>query len=219
MTTPAVDPSDLARLTGGDGPFLSAYIPSAEQWQVVRGEVAEAGAPESALVLVDQAVAENADFDQTLAVVANAEHVLLEDHLPETLIYGRASWAPIADLVPILKARQAGHPSVATSDDPVDVATAVAEDTVACLEAFKDRRENERGTVADGIHETVEAITNAKVDVLLVRDDRDERHNITPEDAAVVDMLIRDAILTGATVRVVPVNGPISEGVGALLRN
>lgn len=219
MTTPAVDPSDLARLTGSDGPFLSAYIPSAEQWQLVRKEVAEAGAPESALALVDQAVASETFGDDTLALVTNGDHVLFEQHIDESLVYGRATWAPIADLVPILKARQSNHPSVATSDDPVEIATAVAEDTVGCLEAFKVRMETARDSVTDGIHETVEAISNAKVDVLLVRDDRDERHNITPEDAAVVDMLVRDAILTGATVRVVPTNGPISEGVGALLRN
>lgn len=198
---------------------MSAYLPSAEQWWLVRGDVAQAGAPESALALIDHAVAHEDFGDDTLAVVTNSDHVLFEEHIDEAFVYGRASWAPIADLVPIIKARQSNHPSVATSDDPVDVATAVAEDTVGCLEAFKVRMETARDSVTDGIHETVEAITNAKVDVLLVRDDRDERHNITPEDAAVVDMLVRDAILTGATVRVIPTNGPISEGVGALLRN
>jgi hypothetical protein len=206
-------------LTGDDGPFLSVYIPSAEQWQVVRGEVAEAGAPESALTLVDRAVAEDTFDDQVLAVVTNGDHVLVEEHLDDGLVYGRASWAPIADLVPLLKARQERHPSVATSDDPVDIATAVAEDTVDCLEEFKRRMTEDPSTVTAGIHDTAHAITNGKVDVLLVRDDRDERHNIVPEDAAAIDALIRDAILTGASIRVVPVNGPISEGVGALLRN
>lgn len=219
MTTPAVDPSDLARLTGEDGPFLSAYLPSAEQWWLVRGDVADAGAPEHALALVDGVVARETFGEETLAVVANDKHVFVQDHLPDALVYGRATWAPIADLVPLLKARQERHPSVATSDDEVEIATAVAVDTVTCLEEFKRRRDEDPGQVAEGIHDTVEAITQAKVDVLMVRDDRDERHNINPEDAAVVDMLIRDAILTGATVRVVPTNGPISEGVGALLRN
>ncbi len=218
MTTHGVDPSDLARLTE-NGPFLSVYVPSAEQWQTVRSEVAEAGAPESALNLVDFVVANDDLGDNTLAVIATADEVLMSEHLAEPLIYGRATWAPIADLVPIIKARQEQHPSVAVSDDdPVAVATAVAEDTVRLLEQFK-RDRGRPDLVADGIHATAEAITSGAVEVLLVRDDRNERHNVAREDAAVVDGLIRDAILTGATVRVVPVNGPVTEGVGALLRN
>ena len=219
MTTHGVDPADLARLTE-NGPFLSVYVPSAEEWATVRPEVAEMGAPQSALDLVDFVVS-NDDLppDETLAVITNADEVLMSQHLPEPLIYGRASWAPIADLVPIIKARQELHPSVAvTDDDPVALATAVAEDTVRLLEQFK-RDRGRADLVADGIHATAEAITNGAVEVLLVRDDRNERHEVAREDAAVVDALIRDAILTGATVRVVPVNGPVSEGVGALLRN
>ena len=158
---------------------MSVYVPSAEQWQVVRGEVAEAGAPESALSLVDQAVANEAfDGENVLALVTTQDQVLVEQRLDEGLVYGRASWAPIADLVPLLKARQEQHPSVATSDDPVDVATAVAVDTVDCLEEFKQRLAADPSSVADGIHATTEAITNGKVDVLLVRDDRDERQPV-----------------------------------------
>lgn len=218
MTTQGVDPSDLARLAD-NGPFLSVYVPSVEEWETVRPEVAEMGAPESALSLVDFVVSHDELADETLVVITNEDEVLMSEHLPDQLIYGRASWSQTADLVPIIKARQEQHPSVAVpDDDPVAIATAVAEDTVTLLEQFK-RDRGRRDLVADGIHETAEAITSGAVEVLLVRDDRDERHNATPEDAAVVDALIRDAILTGATVRVVPVNGPVSDGVGALLRN
>jgi hypothetical protein len=218
MTTEGVDPSDLARLTEG-GPFLSVYVPSREEWTTVRPEMAELGAPESALDLVDSVVSnDDISSEETLAVIANADEVLMSEHLPEALIYGRASWAPIADLVPILKARQAQHPSVAVpDDDPVAVATAVAEDTVDVLEQFKRDRGN-ADLVADGIDQTTKAMADRSVEVLLVRDDRDERHDVARGDAALVDELIRDAIVAGATVRVVPANGPVTEGVGALLR-
>jgi len=85
------------------------------------------------------------------------------------------------------------------------VNSAVAEDTVAILEKFKEERgQNDRAV--EGLKDTADALARAAVDVLLV-----------PDDADAVDTLIRDAIATGASVRVVPAAGPV-KGVGAILR-
>jgi stalled ribosome rescue protein Dom34 len=93
------------------------------------------------------------------------------------------------------------------------VHTAVAEDTVAILEKWKEER-GQRDHATEGILDTAEALQRAAVDVLLVPDDRD----LPADDAGVVDTLVRDAILTGASARVVPSAGPIPGGVGAILR-
>jgi hypothetical protein len=328
----AVDVSDLAHLTGDDGPYLTVYVPTESgiqkaadmaeaHWKSVRRDLAADGAPESALALVDPLVRDAHLEGDTLAVVANEEKLLLVEHLSEAIAQPRASWAPIADLVPIIESRQRSVPYVVvwadhngadisgftadgdeiteTQADPEpalrksapggwsqaryqrraendwadtanDVSQTVAEiaekidarvvviggdvrarhmvsdsmpkawtdraqlveheddiarhvntvtanDTVALLEKFKEELgQNDRAV--EGIHWTGEALQRAAVDVLLVRDDRNERHNVPVEDAAAVDGLIRDAIATGASVRVIPASSPVKQGVGAILR-
>ncbi len=204
MTT-AVDVSDLGRLNAHDGPYLSAYIPldtAGDQWRQLRTDLEADGAPDAALALVDGLVAQVSGQEGTLAVIADETTVYASDHIRDTFIYSRGQWAGAADLVPLIKERQE------RMGDP----TSVAERTVALLEQCK------AGPSVDGIRATVEAMNRAEVEVLLVRDDRDERHNVPHEDAAVVDALVRDAIATGATVWVIPASGPVTEGVGALLR-
>lgn len=331
----AVDLSDFAAVTG-DGPYLSAYIPtdsavenaaqkSEAHWKAFRRTLADAGAPEAALDCVDPLVADAHLSGETLAVIADAERVLLVEHLPDTIALPRGSWGPVADLVPIIKARQeriafvtvwadhggaditAYHASGKTreetvgdgeplrktapggwsqqryqqraendwSDNAADVAqhvtrlaakvgaritiiggearsihmvaeqlprdfpvalieygratdgseqmrddavrtqvrTAVAEDTVAILEKWKEEH-GQRDRATQGITDTAGALQRAAVDVLLVPDNRD----LLAEDAGVVDTLVRDAIRTGASVRVIPSAGPVQGGVGAILR-
>lgn len=93
------------------------------------------------------------------------------------------------------------------------VNTAVAADTVAILEKFKEER-GQLDRAVDGINATHEALNRAAVDVLLIHDDRD----LLADGAGVIDSLARDAIATGATVRVIPAAGPVEGGVGAILR-
>ena len=85
------------------------------------------------------------------------------------------------------------------------VNTVVAEDTVAILDKFKEER-GQQDRAVDGVKDTADALQRAAVDVLLV-----------PDNAEGVDALIRDAIATGASVRVIPAAGPV-DGVGAILR-
>jgi hypothetical protein len=118
------------------------------------------------------------------------------------------------------------------------MATAVAADTVALLEKFKEET-GQDDRAANGPAATVEALNRAAVEVLLVHDgDVDDlpvafvgteaipvgldRSAVAQadhlEEARLVDSLVRAAIGTGATVRVIPSAGPVRDGVGALLR-
>ncbi|MFL6206608.1 MAG: hypothetical protein ACJ739_14805, partial [Acidimicrobiales bacterium] len=105
------------------------------------------------------------------------------------------------------------------------VATAVAEDSVAVLQKFKEERgQNDRA--ADGRADTIDALNRAAVAVLLVADDPDADDEARTDDEAaggvlvdgpLPDALVRAAWATGASVRVVP-RATVTDGVGALLR-
>jgi hypothetical protein len=110
------------------------------------------------------------------------------------------------------------------------VATAVAEGSVAILEKFKEER-GQHDRAADGPDETIDALNRAAVAILLISDDPDaaaDERSGTPttgdaEGGVVVrgplpDALVRAAWSTGASVRVIPRAGPVTGGVGALLR-
>jgi hypothetical protein len=331
----AVDLSEWKHLL--DGPFLSVYLPtessvqnaaqkSETEWKSLRNRLASEGAPEAALAHVDPLVADAHLEGEVLAVIANEAGVQLVEHLDDALPQARGCWAPVADLVPIIKARQERIPYVVAwadhggadvsgytpeigrplndtagdgdplprsspggwsqrryqqraendwKDNATDAAnhvvrmaervkarliivggdvrathmladnlpgdvpvaliehgrandgseaqrdeevrrllhTAVAEDTVAMLEKFKEER-GQLDRAVDGINDTADALQRAAVDVLLLHDDRD----LLADDAGVADNLVRDAIATGASVRVIPGAGPVQDGVGAILR-
>jgi release factor family 2 len=331
----AVDLSDWKHLV--DGPFLSVYVPtesgvqnaaqkSETEWKSLRNRLEDEGAPEEALAHVDPLVADAHLATEMLAVVADKNGVRLVEHLDDALPQGRGSWAPVADLVPIIATRQQrvayvtawadhggadifgfkpemgramtetigdGEPLRKSapggwsapryqrraenewSDNAADAAThvremaervdarlivvggdvrathmladhlprdcpvhvigygratdgsdaerdeevrrlvqtAVAEDTVAILEKFKEER-GQLDRAVDGIIDTADALARAAVEVLLIHDDRD----LLADNAGVVDTLVRDAIATGASARVIPAAGPVLGGVGAILR-
>lgn len=213
---------DLGRFNAHDGPYLSVYLPTAniaEHWRALRPELESEGAPQSALALVDGLARDLADSGGTLAVVTDDDAMIVTEVLTDEFLFSRGGWADTADLVPIIKNRQdRGAEDVDDDDDRRALKNEVAEDTVTLLDRFQDAA-GDPDRVADGIRATVDALNRAIIDVLLVRDDRDERRNVPREDAAVVDALVRDAIASGATVRVIPASGPVSEGVGALLRS
>jgi peptide subunit release factor 1 (eRF1) len=118
-------------------------------------------------------------------------------------------------------------------------ATAVAGGTVVLLEKFQEER-GQGDLAVDGAQATVDALAKAQVEVLLVHDDRDDTRTACfgpepvhvasqpddlralgvdePREGRLVDVAIRAATGTGAGVRLIPEHGPVSEGIGALLR-
>ncbi|HVT76256.1 MAG TPA: Vms1/Ankzf1 family peptidyl-tRNA hydrolase, partial [Acidimicrobiales bacterium] len=127
-TTPSggVDLSDWKHLI--DGPFLSVYVPtesavanatprSDAEWRTLRTELLAQGAPEEALAHVDPLVPDAHLRGETLAVIATPDGVQVVDYLPEAVPAPRGSWGPVADLVPIIKARQSRIPFVTARAD------------------------------------------------------------------------------------------------------
>lgn len=118
------------------------------------------------------------------------------------------------------------------------VATAVAEDTVAFLQKFREEC-GQQDRAVQGADATVNALNRAAVDVLLVAEgpSSDRTASVGPDpvpvaldgggdiagtresttEASLPDALVRAAIGTGASIRIVP-SGPVPEGIGALLR-
>jgi hypothetical protein len=118
------------------------------------------------------------------------------------------------------------------------VATAVASDTVALLEKFREEL-GQGDRAVEGEYATLQALTAAQVDTLLVADDPDDTRtayfgelpNVVAQDATtvkdlgidnpvegrLVDACIRAAFGTSASVRIVP-GSAVRDGVGAILR-
>lgn len=176
-----------------------------------------------------------AEVDPRLVVAAGDVRALqfMEEHLP-----GR-----VLDRLTVIDGGRAVDGGVdAVAEDVVKlVASAVAEDTVALLESFREER-GQHDRAADGVAATVAALNRAQVETLLVHDDPDDERTIWfgseavpvglepadlddlgvafPEKGRLVDGLIRAALGTGAAVRIIPTtgaNGP-ADGVGAILR-
>ena len=119
------------------------------------------------------------------------------------------------------------------------IATAAARDTVAVLEKFREER-GEHDRAADGPDATAAALREARVDLLLVHDDPgdtrtawfgDEPTDVALDraelaslgrdrlrEARLVDVFVRAALGTGASIRVVPAHGGATGNVGAVLR-
>jgi hypothetical protein len=118
------------------------------------------------------------------------------------------------------------------------VRAALAEEQAAVLERFA-REKGQRDRAADGPARVVEALQAAMVDTLLVHDDADDDrpawfgpepnqlglgdndlHSMGVRDpgrARLIDLAIRAALGTGATVRLVPPSA-VRDGLGATLR-
>lgn len=170
-----------------------------------------------------------------LRIVAAAGDVramqFLQEHLPD-----RAR-----DLLHVVEGTRAEDGSIDEVADAVTraVATAVASDTVAMLEKFREER-GQRDRASDGPARTMEALAAARVETLLVHDDPDDARTcwIGPDpaqiatdadtvrgmgasdvvEARLVDALIRAAAGTGAGVWIVPKSGGPTDGAGAILR-
>jgi Bacterial archaeo-eukaryotic release factor family 2 len=120
-----------------------------------------------------------------------------------------------------------------------ELASFVREETDALLAAFREER-GQSDLAADGAGRVVQALSRAQVEVLLVNDDlEDDRsgwfgpdptHVATdaaalaavgvehPKEGRLLDVLVRAALGTGATVRIIPRSQGPRDDVGAILR-
>ena len=157
---------------------------------------------------------------------------MLREHLPPHL----------ADRIYEIEGQRAIDGGIDAIADDVTrtVATAVASDTVAILEKFREER-GQGDRAADGIAATLAALSEARVDTLLVHDDPSDSRECwfaptgdvalaatdavtikaqgvaDPAKGRLVDVAIRTAFRSGARVRVIPSAG-VTDGIGAILR-
>ena len=171
--------------------------------------------------------------DARLVVVAGDVRALqlLREELPD-------------EVLGVLRSVQGGRSPDGSMDDVDEEVRGLVDQTVAreteeILEKFREEV-GQSDRAADGPAATLEALTRAQVDVLLVHDmAEDERTGwfgpaptqaaMTPDplramgveeptEGRLVDVMLRAALGTGAAIRVVPPVGGPSEGVGAILR-
>lgn len=104
-------------LFDAEGPFVSVYLTTrgalpgaadqvALRWRNLRRKLAEDGAPEEALALVDPLTSEAHRNGDSLAVVADAGEVLYSAHLPQQPQDDVAVFGDLPHLTPLLAARQ-----------------------------------------------------------------------------------------------------------------
>ncbi len=195
--------------------------------------------------------AENA-WEQTSSEVASTLAEVVEQVRPRVITVGgdvrmtQLLRERVPDGVAALLRDVPGSRSEDGSDEHRDAAirrwvrTAVAEDTVAVLRLF-EQEQGQRDRAADGPSDTLAALRESRVDVLLVHDDPDDARQAwfvddvptmvsddpsllrslghdEPRPARLVDVAIRAALATGAGIRVVPSAGPVTGGLGAILR-
>jgi len=179
-------------------------------------------------------LAELTDKEQPRLVVVGGDVravELLKEHLPKR----------VADLVRDIPGSRAPDGSVDAVVDDVTrlVATAVAADTTALLAKFREER-GQADRAADGPTATLEALTRAQVEVLLVHADPDDGREVwfgrdavpvadrpdtltdlgvaDPMRGPLVDVALRAALGTGAGVRMIPGAGGPDDAIGAILR-
>jgi hypothetical protein len=119
----ALAPDDLIRLSHRRGPFATVYlgtdprVENAEQrswqrWRGLRDRLAEQGAPEACLDAIEELVGAAHLVGESLAIVADADGVIVVEHLGQGRDEDRASWSLLPDLVPLLRWRQDQLPYV-----------------------------------------------------------------------------------------------------------
>lgn len=196
-----------------------------EEW--ARNERAVAGRIEALVDAVDARIVIAGGDEKALGILRSA--------LPER----------VADLVTVFDGARATESTDERGADEVArwVHTVAARDTVAALEELRAQH-GQGGRAAEGAAATLSALRQGQVDVLVVHDDpaADDDHGtawfdpgdpavcaLSPDElrqvgrdplrsARLVDVAVRAALVTGASVRVVPEHGGPEEGLGALLR-
>src|SRR5437764_2010250 len=113
----AVSAPDLAEKLARPGPFLTVYLtteasvenaaPRNEvRWKSLRAELADGGAPERALAVVDALVPDAHHLGECLAVIATADGLVHAENEPEPPARDIGRWAPLPIVGPLLEWRQ-----------------------------------------------------------------------------------------------------------------
>jgi hypothetical protein len=227
------DGRDLYRQAGGDGgPVHKA---NAGGWSQRRYEErAEHTWERNADDAAEQVAALARRVGARLVVAAGDERALtlLRDAMPPDLI----------ERFQVVAGGRSADGSEQSFDEAARVAVelAVNADTEAALEKFREEL-GQQDRAAEGPAATVTALAMAAVDVLLVApDDPDDARTAwfgpdptviaasaddvrglgvgTPTEGRLVDVAVRAALATGATIRVVEPGAALAGGIGAILR-
>ena len=143
-----------------------------------------------------------------------------------------------AELAEICEKLDGQSPELIADQTVRAAADIVARDTVAILESYKEAAG--QGRAATDAAETLTALSDGRVETLLVHDDPDDDRtarferpglicsvpdpdvtNPVPADAVtgrLVDVAIRSALLSDAAIRFVPAHTGSPDGLGAILR-
>jgi peptide subunit release factor 1 (eRF1) len=233
VSTPGdVEEVETVDLDRGDDPHLRKSKPGG--WSQRRYQnKAENLWDHNAKQVADHVTALVDEHDVRLVLVAGDVRALekLRQHLPER----------VAGLVREIEGGRAPGTDVDELAEEVVklVATTVAEDSVALLRTFKQER-GQNDLAAEGMAATLAALASAQVDTLLVHDDPDDTRTAwfgpgpgmvaedsqtlrdlgveDPQEGRLVDVAIRAAFTTGASVRIIPSVGSVADGLGAVLR-
>lgn len=120
MRAPALD--DLRDLVARPGPFASVYLPVAPEqpdgdhrlairWHHARAALVDAGAADQVVSKLEASLPAAGEVDgAALAMLAAADGTLIVETLDVALRHEVARWAPLADLAPIIDARQRAVP-------------------------------------------------------------------------------------------------------------
>ena len=192
---------------------------------------------------VERTWAENAEEVATevarLATQVKARLVVAAGDERALALLTRELDTPLAERVRILEGGRAAGAGI--DDDALDdaVAEVVDADTDQVLAVFEEER-GQADRAVEGAGATIEALSRAAFDVLLLAEDLDEARTAwcgpaatalstsaddlrgmgvdDPVEAPQVDVLLRAALGTSAGVRLVPADRGPKDGVGAVLR-
>ena len=124
----AVALDDLDPVFERSGPFATVYLStdrhldnaqqrSEQRWRAVRGQLEEQGAPESCLDAIEEVVGPAHLVADELAVIADADGVIVLHHIDRQRDRDRFRWGPLPDVVPLLDWRQDDIPFVVVLAD------------------------------------------------------------------------------------------------------
>ena len=190
-------------------------------------------------------MAEAADQASRIADAIGAELVLVNGDIRAVQLFRDHAPKHLARRVEVVESgggrAKDGSEELVSAEVAEHVLAAAVAKTTAFLQKFEEERgQNDRAS--DGVEATVEALTRAQVETLLLHDNADDERKLwfgpdptlvaterqtlidlgveEPQQGRLSDVLVRAAVGTGADVRIVLGTGAAAptDGVGAVLR-